>query len=51
MPVIEPERAEEVIPDKHLAFDRNRKRLIQWFSKFGYEEDNENDVSINFCID
>ena len=48
MPVIEPERAEEVIPDKHLAFDRNRKRLIQWFSKFGYEEDNNNDVSIKF---
>jgi len=23
MPMIEPERAEEVIPDKHLSFDMN----------------------------
>lgn len=38
MPVIEPERAEEVIPDRHLAFDKQRKRLDQWFSKFGHEE-------------
>lgn len=42
IPVIEPDRAEEVIPDKHLAFDKQRKRLDQWFEKFGYEEkDNE----------
>ena len=41
LPVIEPERAEEVIPDKHLAFDSNRKRLLQWYEKFGYEKDDD----------
>lgn len=42
VPVLEPERAEEVIPDKHLAFDKHSKRLNTWFEKFGYEEvDNE----------
>ena len=44
IPVIEPNRAEEVIPDKHLAFDKHRKRLVQWFEKFGYEE-NDNEES------
>ena len=39
MPVIEPERAEEVIPDKHLAFDILSKKLNTWFSRFGYEDD------------
>lgn len=48
MPVIEPERAEEVIPDKHLAFDKQRKRLSDWFSKFGYEK--EDDESTKFPL-
>ena len=37
MPVFEQERAEEVIPDKHLAFDKNQKKLSAWFQKFGFE--------------
>lgn len=31
MPMIEPERAEEVIPDKHLSFDLNTEWLLKWF--------------------
>lgn len=38
LPVIEPERAEEVIPDKHLAFDKHTKQLHKWFGKFGFEK-------------
>jgi len=32
MPVIEPEKAEEIIPDKHLAFDLSSEVLQKWFS-------------------
>lgn len=49
MPVIEPERAEEVIPDKHLAFDKQSKRLKQWFSKFGYEEEDDESTKFELC--
>lgn len=49
MPVIEPERAEEVIPDKHLAFDKNSKRLKQWFSKFGYELEEDESTKLELC--
>ena len=49
MQVIEPERAEEVIPDKHLAFDKNTKRLKQWFSKFGYEEEEDESTKLELC--
>jgi hypothetical protein len=49
MPVIEPERAEEVIPDKHLAFDKQSKRLKQWFSKFGYEVEGDESTKFELC--
>ena len=49
MQVIEPERAEEVIPDKHLAFDKNTKRLRQWFEKFGYEEEEDETTKLELC--
>jgi hypothetical protein len=39
MPMIEPERAEEVIPDKHLSFDLNSDQLLNWFTNFGYEDE------------
>jgi hypothetical protein len=48
MPTIEPDRAEEVIPDKHLAFDKGSKKLHQWFDKFGYERDEE-DIKFPLC--
>ena len=49
MPVIEPERAEEVIPDKHLAFDKNSKKLKGWFSKFGYEQEEDESTKFDLC--
>ena len=49
MPVIEPERAEEVIPDKHLAFDIQKDNLIKWFDKFGYEDSSSEQTKINLC--
>lgn len=49
MPVIEPERAEEVIPDKHLAFDKHTNRLQQWFSKFGYEVEDDESSKLELC--
>jgi len=39
MPVIEPDKAEEIIPDKHLAFDLESKNLEEWFKMFGYEDE------------
>ena len=39
MPVIEPEKAEEIIPDKHLAFDLSSEVLQKWFSQFGFEDE------------
>lgn len=41
MPVIEPDKAEEIIPDKHLAFDLESKKLDEWLKQFGYEDENE----------
>lgn len=41
MPVIEPDKAEEIIPDKHLAFDLESKNLEEWFKLFGYEDEHE----------
>jgi hypothetical protein len=49
MPVIEPERAEEVIPDKHLAFDLQKDKLIKWFDKFGYEDAKDENTKIKLC--
>ncbi|CAI2385760.1 unnamed protein product [Moneuplotes crassus] len=51
MQVTEPERAQEVIPDKHLAFDNNTPRLRQWFSKFGYEKEGEEANTLELCHD
>jgi hypothetical protein len=49
MPVIEPERAEEVIPDKHLAFDSNSSRIQEWFAKFGYELEDDESSKLELC--